>query len=158
MRTAGAFSPRGRGPERAALHRCEQALGHDGFDNQSEALRRLRAPSPHNDKIASRIDTPDGLHVKAGRTFIGGVAWAQPVGVERVEVQIDGGRWQRATLGPSAGNDYWRQWYLPCDAKPGSHQVSCRATDKQGNVQTPARAMPFPNGASGIQRLVVAVA
>jgi len=109
-------------------------------------------------KIASRIDTPDGLHVKAGRTFIGGVAWAQPVGVERVEVQIDGGRWQRATLGPSAGNDYWRQWYLPWDAKPGSHQVSCRATDKQGNVQTPARAMPFPNGASGIQRLVVAVA
>jgi DMSO/TMAO reductase YedYZ molybdopterin-dependent catalytic subunit len=109
-------------------------------------------------KIASRIDTPGGLHVKAGRTIVGGVAWAQPVGVERVEVQIDGGRWQRATLGPSAGNDYWRQWYLPWDAKPGSHQLACRATDRQGNVQTPARATPFPDGASGIQRLVVAVA
>jgi len=109
-------------------------------------------------KIASRIDTPSGLHVRAGKTFIGGVAWAQPVGVARVEVQVDGGRWQRATLGPSAGHDYWRQWYLPWDARPGSHQLSCRATDKQGNVQTPVRATPFPDGASGIQKLVVAVA
>jgi DMSO/TMAO reductase YedYZ molybdopterin-dependent catalytic subunit len=109
-------------------------------------------------KIASRIDTPNGLHVKAGRTFLGGVAWAQPIGVAKVEVQIDGGPWQRATLGPGAGGDYWRQWYLPWDAKPGSHQIASRATDAKGNVQTAVRAMPFPNGSSGIQKLVVAVA
>ncbi len=108
-------------------------------------------------KIASRIDTPSGLQVKTGRTFIGGVAWAQPVGIAKVEVQIDGGPWQRATLGPSAGNDYWRQWYLAWDAKPGSHQIASRATDRKGNVQTAVRAMPFPNGSSGIQKLVVAV-
>jgi DMSO/TMAO reductase YedYZ molybdopterin-dependent catalytic subunit len=109
-------------------------------------------------KIASRIDTPNGLHVTAGRTFIGGIAWAQPVGVATVEVQIDGGPWQKATLGPSAGHDYWRQWYLHWDAKPGSHQIASRATDTQGNVQTAVRATPFPSGASGIQKLVVAVA
>jgi DMSO/TMAO reductase YedYZ molybdopterin-dependent catalytic subunit len=109
-------------------------------------------------KIASRIDTPNGVHVKAGRTFIGGIAWAQPVGVAKVEVQIDGGPWQQATLGPSAGNDYWRQWYLPWDAKAGSHQVASRATDKDGHVQTAVRATPFPAGSSGIQKLVVSVA
>jgi DMSO/TMAO reductase YedYZ molybdopterin-dependent catalytic subunit len=109
-------------------------------------------------KIASRIDTPSGLRLKAGRTFIGGIAWAQPVGVARVEVQIDGGPWRRATLGPSAGNDYWRQWYLPWDAIPGSHQISSRATDKKGRVQTAVRATPFPDGSSGLQKLVVAVA
>jgi DMSO/TMAO reductase YedYZ molybdopterin-dependent catalytic subunit len=108
-------------------------------------------------KISSRIDAPDGLHVKAGRTFIGGIAWAQPVGVATVEVQIDGGAWQQATLGPSAGGDYWRQWYLPWDATPGSHQVACRATDQNGRVQTAVRAAPFPDGASGIQKLVVSV-
>jgi hypothetical protein len=108
-------------------------------------------------KIESRIDTPAGLNLEAGRTFIGGIAWAQPVGVGRVEVQVDGGPWQRATLGPSAGHDYWRQWYLPWNAEPGSHQLACRATDRKGRVQTPARAMPFPDGASGIQRLVVSV-
>jgi DMSO/TMAO reductase YedYZ molybdopterin-dependent catalytic subunit len=109
-------------------------------------------------KIASRIDTPDGLHVQAGRTFIGGVAWAQPVGVAKVEVQIDGGPWQQATLGPSAGNDYWRQWYLPWHAESGSHQISSRATDRKGNVQTAVRASPFPDGSSGIQKLLVGVA
>jgi DMSO/TMAO reductase YedYZ molybdopterin-dependent catalytic subunit len=109
-------------------------------------------------KIASRIDTPSGLHVRAGRTFIGGIAWAQPVGVGKVEVQIDGGPWQPATLGPSAGNDYWRQWYLPWHAEPGSHQVASRATDKEGHVQTAVRATPFPDGSSGIQKLLVSVA
>jgi DMSO/TMAO reductase YedYZ molybdopterin-dependent catalytic subunit len=107
-------------------------------------------------KIASRIDTP-GVHVKAGRTFIGGIAWAQPVGVAKVEVQIDGGPWQPARLGPSAGHDYWRQWYLPWDAKPGSHQIASRATDRHGTVQTPVRTTPFPNGSSGIQKLLVSV-
>jgi DMSO/TMAO reductase YedYZ molybdopterin-dependent catalytic subunit len=110
-------------------------------------------------KIESRIDTPQGLQrVKAGRTFIGGIAWAQPVGVAMVEVQVDGGAWRRATLGPSAGHDYWRQWYLEWDAEPGQHQLSCRATDRDGRVQTPARTSPFPNGASGIQKIQVSVA
>ncbi len=109
-------------------------------------------------KIESRIDTPHGLQrLKAGRTFIGGIAWAQPVGVGTVEVQIDGGAWQRATLGPSAGHDYWRQWYVEWDAKPGQHRLSCRATDHDGHVQTTARTSPFPDGASGIQRIQVSV-
>jgi DMSO/TMAO reductase YedYZ molybdopterin-dependent catalytic subunit len=109
-------------------------------------------------KIESRIDTPQGLQrVKAGRTFIGGIAWAQPVGVGAVEVQVDGGAWQRATLGPSAGHDYWRQWYLEWDARPGQHQLSCRATDREGHVQTTARTSPFPDGASGIQKIQVSV-
>ena len=109
-------------------------------------------------KLASRIDTPSGLHLRPGRTFIGGVAWSQPIGVAKVEVQIDGGPWQPARLGPSAGNDYWRQWYLPWNARTGSHQLASRVTDKKGNVQTAVRASPFPNGSSGIQKLVVAVA
>jgi DMSO/TMAO reductase YedYZ molybdopterin-dependent catalytic subunit len=110
-------------------------------------------------KIESRIDTPRGLQrVKAGRAFIGGIAWAQPVGVARVDVQVDGGPWQRATLGPSAGHDYWRQWYLAWDARPGQHQLSCRATDREGRVQTAVRTSTFPDGASGIQKIQVTVA
>jgi DMSO/TMAO reductase YedYZ molybdopterin-dependent catalytic subunit len=109
-------------------------------------------------KVESRIDTPRGLErLEAGKTFIGGIAWAQPAGVARVDVQVDGGPWRRATLGPSAGNDYWRQWYLPWDATPGQHQISSRTTDRNGTVQTAVRTTPFPNGASGIQKIVVSV-
>ena len=45
----------------------------------------------------SRIDSVDGLGTLHGRTptglaAVGGVAWAQTVGISGVEVQIDDGR------------------------------------------------------------------
>ncbi|MBG6098580.1 molybdopterin-dependent oxidoreductase [Nocardioides luteus] len=110
-------------------------------------------------KLSSRIDTPRPLsNISAGRTVIGGVAWAQHHGVAKVDVRIDGGRWQPADLGPDAGIDYWRQWFLPWDAEPGSHQLAVRVTDRDGTVQSDERATPFPDGSSGIQQIVVTVA
>jgi len=110
-------------------------------------------------KISSRIDTPKVLEeIEAGDTFVGGVAWAQENGgVAKVEVQVDGGPWREAQLGPSAGNDYWRQWYFPWKAAPGSHRLACRVTDGKGQTQTAVRAEPFPEGSSGIQTLIVTV-
>jgi DMSO/TMAO reductase YedYZ molybdopterin-dependent catalytic subunit len=109
-------------------------------------------------KVSSRIDTPRPLStIDAGRTVIGGVAWAQHRGgVEKVEVRIDGGAWQEARLGPSGGEDYWRQWYLPWTAEPGQHSLAVRAGTGD-ETQTAARATPFPNGSSGIQEVVVTV-
>ena len=110
-------------------------------------------------KISSRIDTPKSFdEIGAGETFIGGVAWAQDRGIGTVELQIDGGDWQPAELGPSAGVDYWRQWYLPWDAKPGQHTLTVRAVSQEGETQVPAKAMPFPDGASGYQQIIVRVA
>jgi DMSO/TMAO reductase YedYZ molybdopterin-dependent catalytic subunit len=111
-------------------------------------------------KISSRIDTPKPLStIDAGRTVIGGVAWAQhQKGVQQVEVRVDGGPWQQARLGPSAGDDYWRQWYLPWTAETGQHSLAVRTVDGEGDVQTPVRATPFPEGSSGIQEIVVTVA
>jgi DMSO/TMAO reductase YedYZ molybdopterin-dependent catalytic subunit len=109
-------------------------------------------------KIASRIDTPQSFStIRGGDIFIGGVAWAQTRGIGKVEVQVDGGAWQAAELGPDAGVDYWRQWYLPWTAEPGEHDLSVRATDLDGDVQTGAKAAPFPNGSSGRQRIIVTV-
>ena len=110
-------------------------------------------------KLSSRVDTPRPLStVRAGRSVIGGVAWAQPDGVAKVEVRLDGGDWREARLGPSAGVEYWRQWYLPWDARAGSHQVAVRATNRKGETQVSERATPFPAGSSGIQEVVVNVA
>ncbi|WP_076260147.1 molybdopterin-dependent oxidoreductase [Intrasporangium flavum] len=110
-------------------------------------------------KTSARIDTPAPLStIQAGRVAVGGVAWAQHRGVGKVEVSIDGGPWQEARLGPDVGLDYWRQWYLPWDAKTGLHRLAVRAVDREGQVQTADRARPFPNGSSGIQEVVVTVA
>ncbi len=110
-------------------------------------------------KLSSRIDTPRGLQsIDPGETVIAGVAWAQPHGVARVEVRIDGGDWQPARLGPDVNASYWRQWYLPWTAESGSHDVEVRATDTRGEVQASERATPFPSGSTGIQQIVVQVA
>ncbi|MBK9474904.1 MAG: molybdopterin-dependent oxidoreductase [Tetrasphaera sp.] len=107
---------------------------------------------------SSRIDTPRaGARLDAGSTFIGGVAWAQHTGITGVEVRIDDGEWQQATLGPDAGIDSWRQWYLPWEATPGRHTFAVRATDATGQSQTEALAEPFPRGATGWHTVSVEV-
>lgn len=113
-------------------------------------------------RLSSRIDTPKALNnLDAGTTVIGGVAWAQPDGVAKVEVRIDdgegGGDWQEARLGPDAGSVYWRQWFLPWDATPGTYSLAVRATSTTGETQTAERATPFPAGSTGIQEVVVTV-
>ena len=99
----------------------------------------------------SRIDTPRGLNrLDAGRVVIGGVAWAQQRGIAKVEVRVDGGRWQEARLGPDAGIDYWRQWYLPWDALPGRHELTVRATDLTARSSPSNAPTPFPEGATRV--------
>lgn len=106
----------------------------------------------------SRIDTPRGLAtLRPGRNVIGGVAWAQGRGIAKVELRIDDGPWQECTLGPDANIDYWRQWFLEWDAPAGRHDLTVRATDLTGAVQTEKRAEPFPRGATGWHSVPVLV-
>ena len=98
-------------------------------------------------KISSRIDTPKPLSdSKAGKVIIGGIAWAQHVGIDKVEVRIDGEAWKPAKLGPQVTDDYWRQWYFEWDATPGQHFIACRATNKDGDVQTDVARTTVPRG------------
>ncbi|MCZ2830486.1 molybdopterin-dependent oxidoreductase [Modestobacter sp. VKM Ac-2986] len=107
-------------------------------------------------KVASRIDTPAPLRrFPAGRRAIAGVAWAQTRGIGLVEVKVDDGDWLPAELSPEVDADLWRQWVLPFDFTPGSHSVTVRATSEDGELQTDARATPFPNGSSGWHQIVV---
>ncbi len=109
-------------------------------------------------KMSSRIDTPrPGSPVAAGRVPIAGVAWAQTVGIDRVEVSIDDGDWQVATLSSAVGADTWVQWYVDWDATPGTHYVMVRAVNAAGETQTQERAPIAPDGSSGWQRTLVTV-
>jgi hypothetical protein len=109
-------------------------------------------------KTESRIDVPKPLsQVKAGRITVAGVAWAPAKGIAKVEVSADNGPWQKATLAASGGIDTWRQWMWDWDARPGLHNLRVRATDNSGATQTPQRAYPVPNGASGWDSVVVTV-
>lgn len=102
-------------------------------------------------KMSSRIDIPrPSASVPAGELALGGVAWAQTRGISKVEVQIDGGEWQKAELGSDLSADTWRQWkFLWEDATPGEHVVTVRAYDAKGKLQTQKQAAVAPDGASG---------
>jgi DMSO/TMAO reductase YedYZ molybdopterin-dependent catalytic subunit len=70
-----------------------------------------------------------------GKYRVAGAAWGAPI--ERVEVQIDGGAWQPASLDRSRRTDFaWRLWTLDWpNAAPGEHSITSRAIDRQGNIQ-----------------------
>ncbi len=110
-------------------------------------------------KTMSRIDAPRTLaKLTAGPNVIGGVAWAQTIGISKVEVKIDAGEFVEADLADDWNENTWRQWRMDWDAPAGRHRLTVRATDANGELQTDQRAEPFPNGASGWMSILVDVA
>lgn len=101
--------------------------------------------------VASRIEVPGPLaKVPAGDIRVGGTAWAQRSGIERVEVKLDDGEWTQADLAEEVTIDTWRQWRAEfAEVAAGSHTLTVRATDKDGTVQTAKRRDSIPNSATG---------
>ena len=105
----------------------------------------------------ARIDVP-ASRVDAGPVVVAGVAWSQAHrGIRAVDVSIDGGDWQPATLGPDGGAHYWRQWTYTWAAARGDHEVAVRATDGEGTPQTEVVADVIPSGATGLHTISVTV-
>ncbi|MGB3769934.1 MAG: molybdopterin-dependent oxidoreductase [Rhodococcus sp. (in: high G+C Gram-positive bacteria)] len=101
-------------------------------------------------KTASRIDVPAAFApVAPGPVRIAGTAWAQTRGIERVEVRVDDGPWEDATLAEQYSIDTWRQWFWDWNATAGNHNVQVRATDQDGNTQVEERTPPIPGGSTG---------
>ena len=76
---------------------------------------------------------------RIGDTYrIYGAAWGAPI--ETVEVRIDDGAWQTATIDPEEDAEFaWKIWHLDWNNPPnGEHTVVSRAIDTAGNVQPAA--------------------
>ncbi len=111
-------------------------------------------------RLTSRIDTPlDGSTVAATSTaYIAGVAFSGNKGISEVDVSTDAGQtWQRATLKKPLSGLTWVLWELPWQPRAGSHIVTVRAIDLEGNVQDPNEEPPLPNGSSGYHNITVNV-
>jgi DMSO/TMAO reductase YedYZ molybdopterin-dependent catalytic subunit len=107
-------------------------------------------------KTECRIDTPRGYaSPRAGRVPVAGIAWSQPDGISKVEVQVDSGAWQVAELATEVSGDTWRMWRTTVDLPAGRHAIRARATNADGTTQTEVAADPVPNGASGYPAIVV---
>jgi DMSO/TMAO reductase YedYZ molybdopterin-dependent catalytic subunit len=101
-------------------------------------------------KVQSRIDVPRGFAtLPAGTVTLAGIAWAQPTGISKVEVRLDGGPWQQAQLSTEVNTHTWRMWRLDVDLTSGDHLAEVRATDRTGRTQPEQRVPPIPDGATG---------
>lgn len=107
-------------------------------------------------KTEARIDVPRG-QTPAGRVTVAGIAWHQHVGISGVEVRVDEGEWQQATLAKVPNLDTWVQWTWQWDAEPGDHAIQARATNRKGETQTEKFAAVLPDGATGFPRINVTI-
>ena len=106
-------------------------------------------------KLSSRIDVPRSFQTfPRDKVRVGGVAWAQNTGIRDVEVRVDNGPWQDVDLADEDSVDTWRQWsWTWARATPGTHQLTVRATNRDGETQTSDRARIAPDGSTGWHRV-----
>jgi DMSO/TMAO reductase YedYZ molybdopterin-dependent catalytic subunit len=107
---------------------------------------------------ASRIDRPgSGDQLPAGQVVVAGRAWHQHVGVGGVQVQVDNGPWQTATLADGMGTNAWRLWSYVWTATPGAHRLQVRMLDPDGSVQSSVVRPVFPGASSGLDSISVTI-
>lgn len=96
--------------------------------------------------------------VEAGPVNLFGRAWSGAgVGISKIEVAVDG-EWQDAKLDLELGQYAWRGWTFNWQATPGDHELMCRATDANGDVQPIDPRFDIAGfGNNSVQRLSVTV-
>lgn len=97
-------------------------------------ISRIRVKS-----VIARVTRSGDRHTVHGFVLHDGT----PLG--SVEVRVDGGAWQPATLHPSTPDPYsWKLFrYTWAGATPGEHTLVSRATDVSGRTQPTAEALAF---------------
>jgi DMSO/TMAO reductase YedYZ molybdopterin-dependent catalytic subunit len=93
----------------------------------------MRKHDPPKDYVLQKGEVPA---LAAGARTVRGYA-SSPFGIQRVQYSVNGGQaWQDAKLVPPLDLEYaWVRFEFPWDAKPGTHVLMTRATDKRGNTQ-----------------------
>ncbi len=108
--------------------------------------------------IISIIDVVATDHIVDGKVPIGGIAYEGAVPIAAVQIQVDDGEWQEATvLRPPLSPLTWVQWRYDWRAQPGRHTFTVRAIDANGEVQIGIPSDPHPSGATGYHTVVARI-
>jgi DMSO/TMAO reductase YedYZ molybdopterin-dependent catalytic subunit len=88
-------------------------------------------------QVRALITRPaSGQRLSGGALGVRGVAWSGAAPIERVEVSVAAGPWQKARLVGMAPPSSWQQWeFLATGLEPGEVSLRARASDLAGNVQ-----------------------
>lgn len=87
--------------------------------------------------VITRVTASGDRHTVSGFVLNDGTP------IRSVEVKVDDGPWQQATLDPQASQFTWKLFSFDWQgAQPGEHRLVSRVTDVNGNVQAPADELP----------------
>jgi DMSO/TMAO reductase YedYZ molybdopterin-dependent catalytic subunit len=88
-------------------------------------------------RVKSLVVAPEnGTGLPRGRVLVWGWAWSGAAPVAAVDVALDDGEWQPATLDPPLAPHAWRRFSRVVELdEPGRHVVRTRARDAAGRVQ-----------------------
>lgn len=133
---------------------------HDHYVYRGETGVADGTPVRHVRVRALITEPTHQVQVRGPEIAVSGIAYAGAHPVANVEVQIDGGAWERAEL-QTADSPYvasqWRFSWRPDGA--GEHTIAVRATDAAGNTQPPTpRWNELGYGNNSIQSIRVQVA
>jgi len=81
---------------------------------------------------------------------IGGYAIAGARGISKIEVSVDEGEWQEATLKTPYSDLTWVYWRYEWAYQPGRHTFAVRCYEKDGTLQIVETRPNQPDGATGI--------
>lgn len=105
-------------------------------------------------QATSVIDTVavNAAYTSDGQVFvpIGGIAFAGARGVSRVEVRVDRGPWQVASLRSPLSETTWVVWRYDWPFAAGGHRFEVRCVEGDGTPQIEESRHPRPSGARGI--------
>ena len=153
--------PRLPGPDGGARPlRVHQRLQVDHPDDADDLRRphgvldrpRLGHRRPDQGREPDRHPAALCSAIKAGDTFIGGVAWAQPAGSRRSRCRSTAGRGSGRRSGRAPATTTGASGICAWDAKPGQHQLACRATDRDGRRADDRPRLAVPGRRRGISR------
>jgi DMSO/TMAO reductase YedYZ molybdopterin-dependent catalytic subunit len=97
-----------------------------------------RPPRPVRlQQVRALITRPaTGQEMPGGAVIVRGVAWSGAAPIDRVEVSVAGGLWQKARLCGVAAAHGWQPWELVAvGLPPGEVSIRARARDLTGAVQ-----------------------
>jgi DMSO/TMAO reductase YedYZ molybdopterin-dependent catalytic subunit len=130
-------------------------LGAISFVDDSHHWEVIRRSDPFADGrmfLASGFSYPaNRASLRPGEQPLIGYAFGDGRAIAAIDVSIDRGPWQPATIEWNDTDDelppsVWALWRFLWDAELGSHELSVRATYEDGDTQRAGRRFPYSGG------------
>ena len=117
-----------------------------GWDGEARVKLTAVIDAVASDMMLGRGEAPT-------RIPVGGIAFGGDRGISRVEVRVDDGPWEEATVRTPLSETTWVIWRYEWPFAEGAHTFTVRCSDGDGVLQVAEETPIRPDGAAGYHSL-----